>query len=601
MIILAGAILTAVSGRATTVFNVASYGVVGDGTNDDYPALLSACEALQSNQGGELYFPPNLTCRIATAGVGGIAFSNLSNVTILMDQNSVLLMDNLVSGLAVSHGIFIQGPCTNINLIGVHVKYATMSVSRQGWSPIYLLGANIYDGTYFQRGSSNGAENTAALEAGAIKNVLMQNVTVENSPSGMVGIVGVDGITIDHFTGINSWADGLYHVNFRNSHLNDITLINCGDDAISMASYESDTNNANITNSFHGEDSVIANVTITGYWPTNGDSYQPAGGLAFLGVRDVSVSDVQINNRYRGIRFEAGFENFQSNPAYNFNFLANRGLSISDVGISNCTQIIAIGNDAITINNDPKWWQSDVHLSDLQAYGGDTTATIYGENGGDYPLMDGFTFKGFSASGYSQPYGTFQNFINCKFENMQFDGNVNFNGFTGYGGDPLATNAFNGGAYPSQNSKILNLKCQSVTFLGLKDCTLDSIVSYGAPQDGITLTSCGNVQFGSLTVNNANRTAWQYAAGILIDSYNKNITGQLIKFNQDSQTIPNSLSLGSTYSNRINQVVINTGLNTGSNLAWDQMWNSSQSQIGAIHWINTGVTTPAWQSQIFTP
>lgn len=585
----------------TSIINVTNYGVVGNGSNDDYPGILAAYQALQSSNGGELYFPPNLTCRVATAGVNGLLISNQNNVTILMDTNTVLVMDNMVGGLAVSDGILVDGPGTNINLIGVHVKYASMASSRQGYAPIFFLGGNIANGGYYERGSTNGTEDPAGIDAGAVRNVTLQNVTVENSPSVMVGIVGVNGITINNFNGTNSWADGLYHVDFCDSHINGVNLVNCGDDAISLASYESDTNDANINNSYHGEGTVIANVNINGYWPTNG-SYPPAGGLVFLGVRDVEASGVVINNRYRGLRFESGFENFNNNPAYNFNFLANQDVNIADVTITNCTQDLAIASDSLTTNSDTRWWQSQVHISGATATGGDTTVDVYGGNGNDAALMAGFYIRNFSFSGYSQPYGTFQNFINCKFEDLRFDGAINFNGFVPYGNDPFGTNGSGAMLYANQTSSILNVQCQTVTFLGLKDCYLDGISSTGAPQTGITLTSCGNVQFGTLVVTNANRSAGPYYSGIAVDSYCKSITGQVIAFNQDSQAVPSALSLNSTNGNVINQVIVNTDLNTSGDLVYDALYSSGgPSQISQIHWYDGGYTggSPRWQSQLF--
>jgi hypothetical protein len=42
------------------VFNVKSYGAIGNGSNDDTSAVISAKNALQSASGGVLYFPPGI-------------------------------------------------------------------------------------------------------------------------------------------------------------------------------------------------------------------------------------------------------------------------------------------------------------------------------------------------------------------------------------------------------------------------------------------------------------------------------------------------------------------------------------------------------------
>ena len=63
-----------------------------------------------------------------------------------MGARAQLVMDNMADELAVSHGIFVEGPAANIALIGVQVRYATLSAARQTWAPIYFLGANVGTG-----------------------------------------------------------------------------------------------------------------------------------------------------------------------------------------------------------------------------------------------------------------------------------------------------------------------------------------------------------------------------------------------------------------------------------------------------------------------
>lgn len=163
------------------VFDVVQYGATGNGVADDYPAISAAYDALVAAGGGELWFPPGRRYRVRSTGVHGLHLVRQGNVTIRMGERAVPVMDNMVDGLAVSHGIFVEGPAANIALIGVQVRYATLSAARQGWAPIYFLGANVGSGDGsarpygWYRGNPDGTEAWPRIEAGAVRNVRLEN------------------------------------------------------------------------------------------------------------------------------------------------------------------------------------------------------------------------------------------------------------------------------------------------------------------------------------------------------------------------------------------------------------------------------------------
>jgi hypothetical protein len=118
--------------KAPERFDVRAYGAVGDGLADEQPALTRAAQALTQNNSGVLYFPSG-TYRCGRGSPNGVEFIGVSNVTILFDPGAVLLMDNLnpQSGVGdLGHGVLFRGPCHNIALMNVSVKWVKKPSNR---------------------------------------------------------------------------------------------------------------------------------------------------------------------------------------------------------------------------------------------------------------------------------------------------------------------------------------------------------------------------------------------------------------------------------------------------------------------------------------
>lgn len=576
----------------TPIFDVRCYGARGIG-EDDYPGILRAVNALKAHGTGTLYFPGGYTYRVKAAGVHGMHFSGVSNFAISFGPNATLIIDNMVAGLAVSHGIFIEGPCQNVTLRNVSVKYASMSVVRQGWAPIYCLGANVGNGVgSWLRGATDGSENPAGIEAGAIKNLQVIGCRVEDSPSVMIGLVGIDGVTITNFTGIRSWADGLYHLNFRNATVTGVNLTNVGDDGVSFSSYESDIENANILNAFHGEGSIISDVTINGLYPAIG--YPPSGSVAFLGVRDIDVSNVTVTGKYRGIRFEVGTETTGALAPLNINLLANRNITISDVSLTNCTQGISVVTKEVDFSSDEKWWRNDVVIDGVTINGGDYPFDVSADSiltGKTLPrIMCGFSISNVTATGYSQSSASVNGPVDSAFSNIEFSGAFTFAGYVPWGGDA------NDSAYRANNSSFEHIRAQDITFLGLKSVWLDNIESENAYAVAINISTSADVSFGSIKVINTNRGGVAWPGGLLIDEYSHRITGTTVVAEQDTVDLPNLVSINSKGAHSIGLVKIETQLDKYYNMVWDKSLSEDAiSQIARIEWYHGGQSVPEWR------
>lgn len=578
------------------IFDVTAYGAAGDGLADDYNAINDAKDALLNyGAGGILYFPPNKTYRITTAA-DAIHFDQFSDFTILFDQNASLLIDNLDgSGNGNYHGILVTGPCSDIRIIGAHVKYVSLPTNRGVVAPFYFRGANVGTGDNsapngWVRGAANGTETPSAILSGAVSNILMENCISENSPSVFVGIVGVDGITNINFTGNDSWADGLYHLYFRRAQGRGIRLFNVGDDAISMSSYESDLTNANIENTFHGEGSNYSDVYVENTLNSN-----PSGAVVILGVRDVVFGNIVVNGKYAAVRISYGTQISLGFPNLNLNFLAPRRIIIQGVTMTNFTQGISIVSTENNFATNSKWWKSEIFICDVLGNSGEVPINIFGLGTGqiDGGLCAGFTFKNLRFTNYSSLFTTISQIYNCKFDGLYFDNIVTIYGSVPYSGDPDAVDGSGNLLWADNLCDFLNIQAQTLVFQGLKRCNIEDAFSLNAPTTGITISSCGDISFGTIRVTYYNRTASALATGVFIDQFCKRIMGNVIDVDTDA-TVGDSVSIISTVQNFIKYIKTRTK-NTGFfNNVNDILYNSTKvSQIERVDWINLGTMT-AW-------
>lgn len=530
------------------VFDVVQYGAVGDGVADDYPAITAAYDALVAAGGGELWFPPDRRYCVRSTGVHGLHLVQQGDVTIRMGERAWLVMDNMVDGLAVSHGIFIEGPAANIALIGVQVRYATLSAARQGWAPIYLLGANIGTGDGgarphgWYRGNPDGTEAWPQIEAGAVRNVRLENVTVEDSPSVGIGIVGVDGIRLSTVTVRRTWADGLYHVYFRNSRVNGFRGLEIGDDAISMASYESDLARADIGLPFHGEGSVVTNVVIEGRGP---DRDLPSGSIVPLGVRDVTVAGFVIADRFRGLRFEPGTQRTLDHPTLNLNFLASRNVVIRDGEIRDSVQAISLVAKECNFATARKWWEHDVTVADVTLRGGSAPFDCWGtgvpqEGGPAIALFGGFHFRNITCTGFTSPHTTLAGLHECSFGDIAIDSPLAIHGFVPHGADPDLLDGDGEPMWPDNRCTFRGMKSAAIVFRGLKRCVVENLRSVDASGHGIVLSSCADIELRNVRAPGPTGTN----AGIHIDQFCKRITGNSIVLDQPAGPPPGSTIAG---------------------------------------------------------
>lgn len=330
-------------------FNVRTFGAVGDGVADDQPAITHAVEAVTKNKAGVLYFPSG-TYRIGRGTANAIEFTGVSNVGILFDPGAVLLLDNLNPQTGMGdrgHGVLFKGPCHDITLTNVAVKWAKRPANRsQG------------DAFRFEGFPSDDR---------CISNIRMLQCSAANSPQTGAVLMGCSDIDVENFRITRTFADGLHFNACRRIHVNGVTGIETGDDTVSFMTYEDDK----ATDSYSGGPGSYA---LAGYgeFNSNGSTatniYAKGGtanGVRFGGAINVALSNLVVEGKMRAIISDCGKKD---PPKASWSWLANRQITISNVVAINCMTAFYVWNyNNSPLTGDDKWWRHDIQLSNLTA------------------------------------------------------------------------------------------------------------------------------------------------------------------------------------------------------------------------------------------
>ena len=586
------------------VANVLDFGAKGNGA-DDHLAITKALQAVISNGSGTVFFPGGRTYRAKTHGKHGLHIAGKSNIRIEMGEGAALVMDNMAGGVGTSHGIFVEGPCENLTFHNVHVRYAEMAMYRQTWGTFYFLGANVGTGDMHGDGwyrGEPGGERPELIAAGSIRNVRMTGCRAENSPSTFCGVINVDGILIDDFTGHQSWADGIYLRCMRKGRISNVRMDYVGDDGVSIGTEESNLALANIDNDFHSEGTVISNVQIQYNYPVD-DGH--AGSIVPLGCRDVSVTNVTVIDRYRAVRFEYGTETSGVYHRLNLNFLANKNLTISNLTAHNTYQTLQFAMKEFNRfeETDPKWWHHrNVLLSNIRIFGCFVPLSAYGISGGipdsstpppEGPKMvAGVTFDNIQAQGVTSIFTNLAHLFDCSFFDIKSDNDMTFEGFCPFRGN------IDDARYEDNHCVFDNIESKKLTFLGLKRCLIGRATSRNAAETGVSITTCADVHFDLLEGINCKRAMGPFGNNIAIDLYCRRITGTQAFCEQDDIFVADLFSINNNENHWIELVTVKCDLAEFDKRISDSSLNQRRiSQIGKINWIQTEYPNAKWRQR----
>jgi hypothetical protein len=336
--------------KAPERFNVRAFGAVGDGIADDQPALVRAAQAVMQNKGGVLYFAAGVYRCAAQKGMqNGIEFVGVSDVTILFDPGAVLLMDNLDPQTGRGergHGILFRGPCHDLTLMNVAVKWAKKPSAR-----------SMGDAFRFEGFPDDDR---------CISDIRMIHCSAQNSPQTGAVLMGCSGVHVQDFRVTRSSADGLHFNACRRIQVCGVTGIETGDDTLSFATYQDDK----AVDAYSGGPGSYARAGF-GEWNSNGSTatniYSKGGGangVRLAGAMNVALSNVIVEGKLRAVIADCGKK---EGDKHSWSWLASRGITVSNVVAIGCTTGFYVSNFNQPMTADDKWWRFDIQLSNLSA------------------------------------------------------------------------------------------------------------------------------------------------------------------------------------------------------------------------------------------
>ena len=422
--------------RATppTIWPVTSpldFGAIGNGSTDDYPAITAALHALVAKGGGTLCVSANdRDFRIATPGVHGIHLVRQSNITIMMGERSRLIMDNMVDGLAVSHGIFVEGPCRE-HLADRRACDATLPCrcrARPG-----------------RRSTSSARMSARAMRARGRRLVSRQSrrhreLAADRGGRGAQRAAGErhqrEQPVGRHRHGrrrrrpsattsrsASTWADGIYLRYFRNC-------------AASTATHGIEVGDDGDLDGERGERPRARRHRAAVPWRGLGLHQHRArgqraatatcrrGSIVPLGVRDTVTSRASSSpTASAASRFEPGTQQTLDYPTLNLNFLANRRVVIRDGDDPRraCRRSASCAKEC-NYATPRKWWRHDVHDRQRRGENGGSapsTSAAAGipQNGGPAiaAVRPASHFRNINFTDYTNPHTTLAGLHDCSF------------------------------------------------------------------------------------------------------------------------------------------------------------------------------------------
>ncbi|MBI4975988.1 MAG: hypothetical protein HZC28_00805 [Spirochaetes bacterium] len=330
------------------VVNLREQGAAGDGITDDQPSITKAASSIAAT-GGTLYFPKGTyRCARQNSACDGIYFKDATNINIIFDAGTVLLMDNLSPENGKGdrgHGIHFEGACRNIVISNVTVRWKTRASSRSKGDGFNFFG---YPG-----------------DAKSIANVRMINCRAEQCPQTGAVLMGCSDVTVDYFHVENNLADGLHFNACRRVHVKNHTGISNGDDTLAFVTYYDENG---ITNHYTGGPYVLPSL---GEWNNSGSDAENitaiggrANGIRISGASNVSISNVRVDGKSSGIICDSGRKD---GSRFSWTYLASRGIHINGLYARRVNTGFFVWNFNEPLIGDERFWRYGITANDITA------------------------------------------------------------------------------------------------------------------------------------------------------------------------------------------------------------------------------------------
>jgi polygalacturonase len=269
------------------VIDVKDFGALGDGIALDTPAIQNAIAAASQVGGGTVFVP-------AGKYVTGSIFVR-DNITLHIDAGAVLLGSENVADY----------PMVAMRWEGMTQPTHAPLITGDGLRNIAVAGRGTIDGRgemwwKLHRAKTLDAPRPRLISFSNCTNVLIEGVTLTNSPAWTINPVRCENVTVDKVTISNPAdspnTDGINPDSCRNVHISNCH-IDVGDDCVTIKS-GIETESPELR-------APCENITITNCTMVHGHGGVVIGSEMSGGVRNVVISNCVFIGTDRGIRLKS--------------------------------------------------------------------------------------------------------------------------------------------------------------------------------------------------------------------------------------------------------------------------------------------------------
>jgi polygalacturonase len=273
--------------QSSTSFNIRDYGARGDGATLDTRALQSALDAAVQIGGGTIFVPAGKYV------IGSIFLRD--NTTLFLDAGAVLLGSENPADY----------PVLRARWEGVTQDTHAPLIAAENARNIALVGRGTIDGrgaSWWQKHRANtlAAPRPRLISFMNCTNILIEGVTLTNSPAWTINPVRCENVTVDKVTIINPPdspnTDGINPDSSRNVHISNCH-VDVGDDCVTIKS--------GIETEAPELRAPCENITVTNCTMVHGHGGVVIGSEMSGGVRNVVISNCVFVGTDRGIRMKS--------------------------------------------------------------------------------------------------------------------------------------------------------------------------------------------------------------------------------------------------------------------------------------------------------
>lgn len=269
----------------STNFNITQFGAIPDGVTSCTNAFRSAINACHKAGGGTVYVPAG---RFLTGSI-----KLISNINLNLDSGSILIFSNDIS----------EYPIITSRWEGVQTLVYSSCIYGENEENISITGRGKLDGQGefwwdMMINKENLYPRPKLISFDSCKNILIEGVTLINSPSWTVNPIQCVNVTIDKISIKNPKdspnTDGINPESCKNVHISNCH-IDVGDDCITIKSGTEDTTPR----------VPCENITITNCTMVHGHGAVVIGSEMSGDVRNVTISNCIFEGTDRGIRMKS--------------------------------------------------------------------------------------------------------------------------------------------------------------------------------------------------------------------------------------------------------------------------------------------------------